>query len=90
MATEMTAAHPNPYLWRVLVDRMHQGRGVGSAALDGFEDRCRDRGATAIEVSWREGPGTPAPLYLGRGYEPTGRIGEHDVHAVKRLSQPSC
>ena len=29
-----TEAHPEPYLWRFLIDRMHQRRGIGSAALD--------------------------------------------------------
>src|SRR5690606_21223333 len=86
MATEMTEAHPNPQLWRLLIDRMHQRRGIGSAVLDQFERRCRDLGATAIEVSWREGPGTPAPVYLARGYEPTGRHDDGEVHAVKRLA----
>lgn len=86
MASEMTDAHANPYLWRFLVDRMHQRRGVGSAALDRFEHRCRDRGATAIEVSWVEGPGSPAPMYRARGYEPSGRIEDGETHAVKRLT----
>lgn len=80
-----TEAHENPYLWRFLIDRMHQRRGVGSAALDLFERRCREKGATAVEVSWLEGPGSPAPIYLARGYEPTGRIDGGEIHAVKRL-----
>lgn len=85
MAAEMTEAHPNPYLWRFLVDRIHQGRGVGSAALDLFEQRCRDQGATAIEVSWVEGPGSPSRMYRARGYEPSGKIEDGETHAVKRL-----
>lgn len=85
MAAEVTEAHPNPYLWRLLVDRMQQGRGVGSAALDLFERRCRERGAGAIEVSWVEGPGSPARMYRARGYEPSGRIEDGEIHAVKRL-----
>lgn len=86
MASEMTAAHANPYLWRLLVDRMHQRRGVGSAALDRFERWCEDQGATAIEVSWGEGPGSPAPLYLARGYQPSGEIVDGEIHAVKQLT----
>ncbi|MCU1396503.1 MAG: hypothetical protein JWM34_4931 [Ilumatobacteraceae bacterium] len=86
MAAEMTEAHPNPYLWRFLIDRMHQRRGIGSAALDAFEQRCVDLGATAIEVSWTEGPGSPAPMYLARGYEPTGTIEDGETHAIKRLA----
>lgn len=86
MAAAMTEAHPNPYLWRFLVDRMHQRRGVGSAALDQFEQWCRDEGARAVEVSWVEGPGSPAPMYRSRGYEPTGRVDDGETHAVKQLT----
>ena len=85
MAAEMTEAHPNPYLWRLLIDRMHQRRGIGAAALDLFEQRCVDEGATAIEVSWVEGPGSPAPMYQARGYEPSGETEYGETHAVKRL-----
>ncbi len=86
MAAEMTAAHPNPYLWRFLIDRMQQRRGIGGAALDQFEQRCRDQGATAIEVSWTEGPGSPSPMYRARGYEPFGRTHDGETHAIKVLT----
>ncbi len=85
MGTEMTEAHPNPFLWRLLIDRAHQRRGIGSVALDRFEERCRAQGAVAIEVSWVEGPGSPAPMYLARGYEPSGTVEDGEIHAVKPL-----
>ena len=85
MAAEMTQAHANPYLWRLLVDRLHQRRGIGSAALDLFEQRCMEHGATAIEVSWAVGPGSPAPMYRARGYEPSGMTEGGEIHAIKRL-----
>jgi RimJ/RimL family protein N-acetyltransferase len=85
LAAEPTEAHPNPYLWRLLVDRLQQRRGVGSLAPDQFERWCRDRGASVVEVSWAEGPGSPAPMYLARGYQPSGRIEDGEIHAVKRL-----
>ena len=86
MAAAVTDTQPNPYLWRFLIDRMHQRRGVGAAALDQFEGWWRNQGATAIEVSWAEGPGSPAPMYLARGYEPSGRIDDDEIHAVKQLT----
>lgn len=86
MAAEKTHVHANPFLWRLLVDRMHQRRGIGSAALDLFEHWCVDRGATAVEVSWAEGPGSPAPMYRARGYEPVGTMEDGEVHAIKRLT----
>ena len=85
MVSEMTETRANPYLVRLLVDRMHQRRGIGSAALDLFEQRCREQGARAIEVSWGEGPGSPAPVYLARGYEPTGEVDDGEVVAIKTL-----
>ncbi len=86
MATEMTDAHPQPYLWRLLIDRMHQRRGIGSTVLDQVEQRYRDLGATAIEVSYAEGPGSPAPMYRARGYEPTGRVEGGELFALKGLN----
>ena len=87
MAGRKTGAHPNPYLWRLLIDRLHQRRGIGRAALDRFEDWCRDEGATAVETSWAEGPGSPARFYLNRGYKPTGRTETGgSIHAIKPLA----
>lgn len=86
MGTEMTDAHPNPFLWKLLVDRMHQRRGIGAAAIDLFERRCREQGAVAIEVSWITGPGSPGPVYLARGYVPSGDGDGTQVHAVKPLT----
>ena len=86
MVAEMTETRANPYLWRFLIDRMHQRRGIGSAALDQFEQRCRDQGANAVEVSWTEGAGSPGRVYLARGYEPSGTIDDGEIHAVKQLS----
>jgi diamine N-acetyltransferase len=86
MAAAITETCVNPYLWRLLVDRMHQRRGIGSAALDLFEEWCRDEGATAVEVSWAEGPGSPAPMYLARGFVPSGKIEDGEIHAVKPLT----
>ncbi len=85
MASEQTDADTNPYLWRMLIDRMHQRRGIGSAALDQFEDWCRSQGATAVEVTWVEGPGSPAPMYIARGYIPSGKIEDGEIHAIKQL-----
>lgn len=69
-----TSDRPDAHLTRLLVDRLHQRRGIGGRALDLVVDRARSRGAPAIDVSWVPGPGSPAPLYLGRGFEPTGEV----------------
>lgn len=76
---------PDPYLWRLLVDRLHQRRGIAGRALDLVEEEMRRRGHTRIGVSWVDLPGGPARLYERRGYAPTGDIHEGEVVARKAL-----
>lgn len=80
-----TAARPDPYLWRLLIDRLHQRRGIGGRALDIVEAEMRSRGATAMGVSYVVGKGAPAPFYEGRGYEPTGEVSDGETVARKVL-----
>jgi RimJ/RimL family protein N-acetyltransferase len=77
--------HAEPFLWRLLVDRKHQRRGVGRRALDLVEEECRAMGGEGILTSWVPGRGTPEPFYLGRGFVPTDRIVDGEVEARKAL-----
>jgi RimJ/RimL family protein N-acetyltransferase len=84
MMSQATAHHPEPFIWRLLIDRRHQRRGVGSTALDLVIDHCKASGAASVLVSWTEGRGSPAPMYLARGFVPTGDL--DDGETVARLS----
>ncbi len=75
-----------PYLWRLLVDRRHQRRGLGTRAVDLVADECRARGAASLRVSYVEERGGPGPLYLGLGFEPTGVIDDGETEARLPLS----
>ena len=68
MLAEVTAHHPEPYLWRLLVDRRHQRRGIGDRALTLLADELRAEGHKTLMVDWNLGPGTPEPFYLARGF----------------------
>ncbi len=84
MIAEATAAHPEAYLWRLLVDRRHQRRGIGDRALALLVERLRAEGHETLLVSWMPGPGSPEPFYLARGFEPTGeRDGEEIVGRLR-------
>ncbi|HLA67889.1 MAG TPA: GNAT family N-acetyltransferase [Acidimicrobiia bacterium] len=74
-----------PFLWRLLIDRMHQRRGVGRRALDLVEDEMRTRGTRAVMVSWVDGKGSPGPFYEGRGYVRTGEKDGDEAVARKGL-----
>ncbi len=70
----MLALQPDeaPYLWRMLIDRRHQRRGIGRRVLDLVVDEARRQGGNELTVSWMPGPGSPEPFYLGYGFRPTG------------------
>jgi RimJ/RimL family protein N-acetyltransferase len=82
-----TPTSPDPYLWRLLIDRMHQRRGIGRRVLDLVVRACVDGGDTYLDVCFKEGVGSPAPLYLGYGFVPTGEVIDDEIVARLALSK---
>ena len=80
-------AHSDPHLWRFLIDRRHQGRGIGARALELVEEAMRAGGHGALGLSWVEGLGSPEPFYRSRGYEPTGETIDGEIVARKALDR---
>ncbi len=63
------------YLWKLLIDERHQGRGIGTATLDLVA--AYFRGRPGVEVMWTsagQGNGSPIPFYERYGFEQTGDI----------------
>lgn len=85
MLALITEHHPEPYLWRLLIDRMHQRRGIGGRVLDLIAAECQAMGASTLLTSWEEGKGSPRPFYLRHGFEPTGRIVDEETEARLQL-----
>jgi RimJ/RimL family protein N-acetyltransferase len=79
MTAESRSPTEAPYLWRLLIDRRHQGRGIGTRAVGLLVDRLRAEGHARLRVSWVRDLGGPEPFYLGLGFRLTGEIedGEH-------------
>jgi RimJ/RimL family protein N-acetyltransferase len=75
-----------PYLWRLLVDRYHQGRGIGTRAVGLLVDRLRAEGHQRLLVNWVRDAGGPEPFYLALGFRLTGAIqdGEHEGELLLR------
>ena len=89
MLGEITAAHPEPYLWRQMIERRHQRRGIGDRVLDLVIEQCRAWNAPSILVSYVEDIGGPEPFYTRRGFVPTGEILEGETEARLMLEASS-
>jgi RimJ/RimL family protein N-acetyltransferase len=79
--SRITDAHPEPWIWRFLIDRRHQRRGIGKRAVGLAIDQAREWGASTLKLSFIEGVGSPGPLYLSMGFELTGEILEDETVA---------
>jgi diamine N-acetyltransferase len=67
------------FLWRLLIDEQHQGRGLGREVLTQIADRVRSDGATEMLTSYQPGDGEPWPFYQRFGFQPTGEIDDGEV-----------
>jgi diamine N-acetyltransferase len=74
------------FLWRLLIDKHHQRRGVGREVLTQITDLVRADGATELITSYEPGDGDPGPFYRGFGFQPTGEIDDGEI--VLRLILP--
>jgi diamine N-acetyltransferase len=72
------------YLWRLLIDERHQGRGYGAATIDAVLAYLKDRpGADVLFTSCEPGDGSPQPFYLHYGFTLTGeRKWDEDLLAL--------
>jgi diamine N-acetyltransferase len=72
------------FLWRLLIDERHQGRGIGREVLTQIVDLVRADGANELYTSYEPGEGEPWPFYQGFGFEPTGEVDDGEI--VLRLT----
>ena len=72
------------WLWRFMIDKDHQGKGYGSAALEAILAYFRIHGANHILLSTKE-TNTPAlSLYHKYGFAETGEMNDDEI--VLRLN----
>lgn len=83
MWTDVDPAVAEPYLWRLLIDRRHQRRGIGERVMGLLVAHLRDQGHRSLRTSWVQARGGPEPFYLALGFVPTGEYDEGE--AVARL-----
>ena len=85
MIAVATDAFPYPYVWRLLIDRWHQRRGIGKRVMAMLINDMRAQGHSRLDLSWGEGPGSPAAFYRSLGFVPTGNLIDHEIEAVLNL-----
>jgi diamine N-acetyltransferase len=71
---------PECFLWRLMVDHRHQGRGYGRRALDLVVEHLRQRpGVTALLTSYVPDPAGPEQFYKRYGFVDTGEVDGGEV-----------
>jgi GNAT superfamily N-acetyltransferase len=72
------------FLWRLIVDERHQGRGIGRVVVDEVVRLIRAEGATELLTSHGMGEGDPGGFYERLGFVPTGEF-DSDGDRILRL-----
>ena len=86
MATSTYGLDQGWYLWRLLIDRMHQRRGIGELAMRQFIQQLRRQGVPRLFTSCAEGvAGGPRPFYDRLGFVATGRQVDDETELVLEL-----
>lgn len=62
------------FLWKLLIDHQHQGKGYGREAVHQVVDLVRADGATELLTSCVEGEGSPLGFYTELGFVPRGDV----------------
>ncbi len=83
----MYGQHPNTGAWwviRLMIDREHQGKGYGRAAMTAVIEMMAERvGCAEIVTSFNPANAVAAGLYASLGFRPTGEV--EDGEALVRL-----
>lgn len=82
MLALVTETFPDPYLWRLLIDRWHQRRGIGGWVMSMLIEQLRQEGHERLMLSWGQGPGSPELFYRRIGFEPTGNMIDDEFEAA--------
>ena len=72
------------FLWKLIVDERHQGRGIGRAILEEVVRLIRTEGATELFTSHVVADGGPDGFYERLGFVPTGAY-DPDGERILRL-----
>jgi len=68
------------FLWRFMIDHLHQRKGYGVAALRLLVAQARTLpGVTRFKTSFVDKPGNASPVYTRAGFRVTGEIDDGEI-----------
>jgi diamine N-acetyltransferase len=85
MCADQTEQQKDPWLWRLLVDKSHQGFGVGTFTLTAVIERYRELGMQRVLTAWHPKEGNAAEFYKRFGFVETGEKIDEEVVAEYRF-----
>jgi len=86
MCADPTEKQKDPWLWRLLVDKSHQGCGIGRFVVESVLTRYRDMGCTRVLVCWAPTEGNAGDFYKKLGFVETGEKMEEEIVAEYKFS----
>lgn len=70
------------FVWRLMIGGPFHSRGYGRKAMEAIKAHVRTLpGATRLELSYGQGPGSPEGFYNKLGFVPTGKVEHGEVYA---------
>ena len=85
MCADPTEQQKDPWLWRLLVDKSHQGIGVGTFALTAVIQRYRELGMQRVLTAWHPGRGNAGDFYKKFGFVETAEKIDEEIVAELKL-----
>jgi diamine N-acetyltransferase len=80
---------PEYFLWRFMIAEPHHGKGFGRQAIQHLVEYVKTRpGATVLETSCVQGPGSPECFYRSVGFERSGQMHGDEVGLSLELTTP--
>ena len=73
------------FLWKLLIDHRHQGKGYGREVVEQIVEMVRAHGATELLTSHVPGEGGPAGFYAKLGFVPTGELDPEGEVILRRV-----
>ena len=67
------------WLWRFMIDKEHQGKGIGREALKTIIGYFKDNGANNIRLSTKEDNTKALNLYRKAGFYDTGEMNDEEI-----------